>query len=361
MDSATLPIEASTCAPRKGGKAWWVGPLEPYAGAELRSSLGCLATSVVPYLLLWPVMYLLLDVSYVVTLAVSAPASGFLLRTYIVFHDCSHGSFMPNKRANTWLGVVIGLIVYAPFHSWRHEHAGHHASAGDLDRRGVGDVATWTVAEYSAATPGARLGYRLMRSPLIMFTLGPLWALALQPRIVPMSKRPRLRNSHIYTDIALAALVGGVVLLVGWQAFLMIQLPMVFMAGSAGVFMFYVQHQFEGVYWTRSDDWSYVDAALQGSSYLKLPKPLQFFTGNIGLHHVHHLSPRIPNYNLQRAHDENEFLHRAPTITLRDGLQCTRLKLIDDDACRLVTFAQARRSPVRRTAAFEPALGFEES
>jgi omega-6 fatty acid desaturase (delta-12 desaturase) len=296
-------------------------------------------------------MYLLLDVSYLLTLAVSVLASGFLLRTYIVFHDCSHGSFMRTKRANTWLGVFVGILVYSPFHSWRQEHAGHHASAGDLDRRGVGDIDTWTVAEYASKPWRARLAYRLLRSPMLMLTIGPLWALALQPRLIPMQKRKRIRRSHLYTDFAVAAAVAGMILLIGWQAYLMIQLPMIIMAGGAGVWLFYVQHQFEGVYWTRSEEWSFVDAALKGSSYLKLPKVLQFFTGNIGLHHVHHLCPKIPNYNLQRAHDANPFLHEAPTISLRDGLRTLRLKLIDEQGGKLVTFAQARRRLATSTRA----------
>jgi omega-6 fatty acid desaturase (delta-12 desaturase) len=310
----------------------------------MRRSLGCLATSVLPYLALWPAMYYLLGVSYALTLLVAVLAAGFLLRTYIVFHDCTHGSFMPSKRLNTWLGVTVGLIVLSPFHSWRLEHAAHHASSGDLDRRGSGDIDTLTVAEYYSKSWRGRLGYRLLRSPFVMFTFGPVWALALAPRLVPLSARTRVRRSHVYTNLALLVIIGGLVLAIGWLPFLMIQLPLVFIAGAAGVWLFYVQHQFEDVYWTRSDDWTYVDAALQGSSHLRLPKVLQFFTGNIGLHHVHHLSPRIPNYNLQRAHDANDFLHRAPEITLWQGVRTVRLKLIDESSGRLVTFAQARRS-----------------
>jgi omega-6 fatty acid desaturase (delta-12 desaturase) len=288
--------------------------------------------------------FLLTDVSVWVALLVAVPASGFLLRTYIVFHDCAHGSFLPSKRANNWLGAVLGLIVYSPFQSWRHEHAGHHASSGDLDRRGIGDVTTLTVAEYQSRSWRGRLGYRLIRSPFVMFTFGPLWTLALAPRRIPRDKRPRMQRSRLYTDVALGLALSGLVVLIGWQALLVIQLPMILMAGAAGVWLFYVQHQFEGVYWRRSDEWNYLDAALQGSSHLKLPKVLQFFTGNIGLHHVHHLNARIPNYNLQRAHDENQFLHQAPTISLWDGLRTVRLKLIDDATGRLLTFAQARRA-----------------
>jgi omega-6 fatty acid desaturase (delta-12 desaturase) len=320
----------------------WRQALAPYAQPDIRRSLTCLVTSVVPYLALMVAMWLLLPVSYALVLLLAIPASGFLVRTFIVFHDCSHGSFMPTKRGNTWVGVLVGLIVFSPFHSWRHEHAMHHASSGDLDRRGRGDVDTWTVAEYRSKPWLSRLGYRLLRSPMVMFTLGPIWALALEPRIVPIGARPRIRRSHLYTDLALVVIVGAIVLLIGWKAYLLIQIPTIVLGGATGVWLFYVQHQFEDVYWERSEEWNYIDAALAGSSYLKLPKVLQFFTGNIGLHHIHHLLARIPNYNLQRAHDENEFLHRAPTISLWQGLCAVRLKLYDEDTRRMVTFAQAR-------------------
>jgi acyl-lipid omega-6 desaturase (Delta-12 desaturase) len=317
--------------------------LAAYVRPRLGRSLLDLATSVVPYLALSVLMYLALDVSYLLVLAVAVPASGFLLRTYIVFHDCAHGSLLPAKRANIWLGVLVGLLVYSPFHSWRHSHAVHHATAGDLDRRGVGDVLTLTVAEYRASTWRRRLGYRLFRNPLVMFGIGPIYAMVLQPRFVSRSARPRIRRSVIGTNITLAVLVAALCWLVGWREYLLVQGPTALLAGSAGVWLFYVQHQFEDTYWQSADDWSYADAALRGSSYLRLPKVLQFFTGNIGLHHVHHLSARIPNYNLQRAHDENPIFHDVPTLSLWDGLRAVRLKLWDEDGGRLVTFAQARR------------------
>ena len=317
----------------------------PYARPHLGRSLLDIATSVFPYLALSVAMYLALDVSYLLTLAIGIPASGFLLRTYILFHDCSHGSFLPGKRANIWLGTVLGLLVYSPFQSWRHSHAVHHATAGDLDRRGVGDVPTMTVAEYRALPWTGRLGYRLFRNPLVMFGIGPIYAMVVAPRMWSRSDRPRNKRSVIGTNIALAAMITGLCLLMGWQQYLLVQGPTAFLAAAAGVWLFYVQHQFEDTYWQSSDDWSYADAALQGSSYLKLPKVLQFFTGNIGVHHVHHLSARIPNYNLQRAHDENPVFHDVPTLSLWDGLRAVRLKLWDEDRGRLVTWAEARTAP----------------
>ncbi len=327
---------------QRSGEPFWREAIAPYARAHLGRSLLDIATSIVPYLLLSVVMYLALDLSYLLVLALAVPAAGFLLRTYIVFHDCTHGSFLASKRANAWLGIASGLVVFSPFHSWRHNHAVHHATSGDLDRRGVGDVPTKTVAEYAALPWKQRLGYRLFRNPLVMFGIGPIWALVVQPRLVSRSARPRIRRSVIGTNIALALLVGGLCWLVGWREYLLVQTPTILLAGSAGVWLFYVQHQFEDAYWQSSDGWSYADAALRGSSYLKLPKVLQFFTGNIGLHHVHHLSARIPNYNLQRAHDENPIFHDVPTLSLWDGLRAVRLKLWDEDRGQLVTWAQAR-------------------
>ena len=321
---------------------FWREALAPYARPHLGRSLLGIATSLVPYLVLLVLMYVALDISYLLALALAIPAAGFQVRTFIAFHDCAHGSFLPSKRANAWLGAALGLIVYTPFASWRHSHAIHHASSGDLDRRGTGDVQTLTVAEYRAAPWRARLGYRLFRNPLVMFGLGPIYAMVLQPRLVPRSARPRIQRSVIATDIVLAVILGALCWLLGWREVLLVQVPVMLLAGAAGVWLFYVQHQFEDTYWQSGGEWSYAEAALQGSSYLKLPKVLQFFSGNIGLHHVHHLSAKVPNYNLQRAHDQNPIFHAVPTLSLWDGLRAVRLKLWDERQGRLVTFAEAR-------------------
>ena len=272
-----------------------------------------------------------------------APVSAaFLLRTYIVFHDCSHGSFLASRRGNVWLGTICGLLVLSPFVRWRHDHAVHHATSGDLDKRGVGDLPTLTVTEYYQRSWRGRLGYRIVRNPAVMFGLGPVFAMIIGPRIVARNARPRMRNSVIWTDIALAALAASLLWLIGIGDLLLLWAPAALLAGGVGIWLFYVQHQFEDAYWQRSDRWSYADAALRGSSFLKLPKPLQFVTGNIGYHHIHHLSVRIPNYNLQRAHEENAILQSVPTLSLWDGIRSVRLKLWDEQHWRLVTFAQAR-------------------
>ncbi len=334
---------ASAETPRPRRKPpYWREALAPYAEPHHGRSLLQVATSVVPYLVLSVAMYLLLEVSIPLVLVLAVPTGGFLVRTFILFHDCSHGSLLRSKRANAWLGAFLGLLVLSPFRRWRHDHAIHHASSGDLERRGVGDVVTMTVAEYQSRSPRQRLAYRAIRNPLVMFGIGPIIAMIIGPRLVTRSQRPRLRHSVLATDAALLMVVAALCWLIGWEAFLLVWAPAALLAGSAGIWLFYVQHQFEAAYWQSSDQWTYADAALLGSSYLKLPRLLQFFSGNIGLHHIHHLNARIPNYNLQRAHDENPMLQDVPTLSLADGLRAVRLKLWDEERGRLVGFKQAR-------------------
>lgn len=319
--------------------------LAAYARPRFRRSAFEILTSVVPYVAVSVLMYLALEVSVLLTLALILPAAGFLVRTFIVFHDCAHGSLLPSKRANRAVGRVLGLFVLSPFQRWRHDHAIHHATSGDLERRGVGDIITLTVGEYRARGWRGRLAYRLMRNPVVMFGFGPVIAMMIGPRIATRSQRPRLRHSVLGTDVALVVIIGGLCWLIGWQSFLIVWAPSAILAGSVGIWLFYVQHQFEDAYWQGPADWSYSEAALRGSSYLNLPSVLQFFTGNIGLHHVHHLNSRIPNYNLQRAHDENAIFRQVPTLSLWDGLRSVRLKLWDEERGKLVTFAQAARTP----------------
>jgi acyl-lipid omega-6 desaturase (Delta-12 desaturase) len=322
----------------------WREALAPYTRPRpWRVALDIL-TGPVAYLAMWALMVAMLDVSYWLVLALAVPGAGFLLRTFILFHDCTHGSLWAGRRANLWCGRLFGLLVLHPFQSWRHHHAVHHGSAGDLDRRGTGDVPTLTGDEYEELPARGKLAYRLFRNPLVMFGIGPIWALVVQPRIPPKKGSTALKRSVWLTNAAVLVAVGAACLVLGWQQFLLIQGPMVMLAGTAGVWLFFVQHQFEDVYWESSDGWSYADAALRGSSYLKLPQPLQFFTGNIGLHHVHHLSARVPNYNLQAAHDDLDVFHDVPVLTMWQSLRCYRLKLIDQRSGRLVTFREARRS-----------------
>ena len=318
--------------------------LDSLARPDLGKALFGIATSLVPFLALWVLMYLALGVSYWLVLALAIPTAAFLVRTYILFHDCAHGSLLPGKRANGWLGAVLGVIVFTPFARWRYEHIVHHATSGDLDRRFIGDVPMCTVAEYEGWRWPMRVGYRLYRNPIVLFGLGPLYSMVLEPRVPRPSWSARVKRSTWATNLALVVTIGALCWLIGWQSFLLVEVPLVFLAGSTGIWLFYAQHQFDPTYWKRTPEWSFEDAALKGSSYLRLPKVLQFFSGNIGLHHVHHLNAKIPNYHLQRAHDSEAIFQTVPPVSLVEGLRTARLKLWDEDAEQLVTWRQLRHA-----------------
>jgi acyl-lipid omega-6 desaturase (Delta-12 desaturase) len=334
---------------------FWREAIAPYEQPSVRRALLDLATSVVPYLALSVAGYLTFGISVWITLGLSVLASGFLLRTFIVFHDCGHGSFFASKRANTWVGRLTAFLVFQPYGKWRHDHAVHHGTAGDLDRRGTGDVMTLTVDEYLDRPWRGRLAYRLFRNPLVMFGIGPLWSLMFAPRIWNREMRPRQLHSVLLTNAALAAVFVPIWWFVGFGAWAAVQLPAAMIAGTAGVWLFYVQHQFEDAYWEQGERWSYAEAALRGSSYLRLPQPFCFFTGNIGLHHVHHLSAKVPNYNLRRAHRELEIFHDVPVLTPADGIRAIRLKLIDPaSGGRLLTWSELRGRRIASAPASSP-------
>jgi len=316
--------------------------LGQYARPDLGRSLRSLATSVLPFLALWALMFAAYPVSYWLVLLLAVPAAGFLVRTYIMFHDCVHGSLLPSRRANAWLGTALGLLVFTPFARWRYEHLIHHATAGDLDRRFVGDVPMLTVEEYRSKPWVFRLGYRLYRNPFVMFGLGSIYSTLIMQRLQNRAARNRMRRNVWTTNLVVVVMVAALCFAFGWQSVLFVELPLVVLAGGFGIWLFYVQHQFEGTYWERADAWSYDDAALRGSSHLALPKVLQFFSGNIGFHHVHHLNPKVPNYNLQRAHEEQPMFRPVPSVSFADGVRATQLKLWDEGAQRMVTWKQAR-------------------
>jgi acyl-lipid omega-6 desaturase (Delta-12 desaturase) len=324
----------------------WRDALAPFATPSAARGLLAVATSAVPDLALTAAIYTTLGESLALTVALTILAAGFLVRVFVVFHDCAHGSLLPSRHANTVLGAAMGVLVLSPFVRWRHDHAVHHATAGDLDRRGIGDIVTLTVDEYAARSWRGRMGYRMLRNPLVMFGLGPIVAMVIGPRIVARGAKPRMRKSVLVTDAAIVAAVGGLCWLIGWGDFLLVWAPAAMLAGSVGIWLFYVQHQFEDTYWQRRDEWTYADAALRGSSYLRLPAVLRFFTGSIGLHHVHHLNARVPHYHLKPAHESSPLFASVPTLTLWDGLRAVRLKLWDERSGRLVTFADARRGSV---------------
>jgi omega-6 fatty acid desaturase (delta-12 desaturase) len=288
------------------------------------------------------VMALGLSLSVFAMLALAPIAAGLLVRTFILMHDCAHGSLFASRRVTEVIGFCTGVITMTPFAQWRRDHALHHASSGNLDRRGHGDVPTWTVREYRAKTPRQQFWYRVVRHPASLLLVGPLHLLFGQ-RIRGRSKATRGQQvaSLWATNAAIVVTVGVAIKLVSWEVVLLVYGVSYYLAAMAGVWLFYVQHQFEDAYWEEHGEWDFLDASLKGSSHLRLPALFRWFTGNIGVHHVHHLAPRIPNYRLQRCHDENLIFHQAPIVTPRSGMAALRLALWDEDRRRLVRFDDA--------------------
>jgi omega-6 fatty acid desaturase (delta-12 desaturase) len=311
--------------------------LSGYQRPSIGRSAWQLANTLIPYFVLWGVMVWSLKISYFLTLALAVLAAGFLVRAFIIFHDCGHGSFFKSRRANDVVGVITGLLTFTPYQHWRHNHAIHHATAGDLDRRGVGDVQTLTVDEYRALSRPRRLAYRISRHPLIMFTIGAFLVFTVFHRFYAPGTGKRERTSVIGTNLAMAGIVAGMSLLIGWKAYLLIQAPVMLFATSVGVWLFYIQHNFVGSYWVRHDKWDFYIAGLKGSSFYRLPAVLQWFSGNIGFHHIHHLNARIPNYLLPRCHRENPIFHVTP-LTIGKSLKSLKLRLWDEQAGRLVGY-----------------------
>lgn len=318
----------------------WRAAVAPYIGPATRHSLVQLVTTLGLLALAFTAMYQALAWSVLLTLVLAVPTAGLLVRTFIFMHDCAHGSFLPWRRANDAVGFLTGVLTLTPYGHWRRHHALHHASSGDLDRRGHGDVTTITVREYVAKSPRERLAYRLFRHPATLLLLGPL-SLIFGQRVPPRGADVGRREvaSVWSSNAAIALLAASTVWLFGWTAVVLVYLPAMYLAAVAGVWLFYVQHQFEDAYWESHETWDYAAAALHGSSHLRLPAILQWFTGSIGLHHVHHLAPRIPNYRLQQCHDAAPLLQVAPVVTLRSGTAALWLALWDEESRRMVRFA----------------------
>lgn len=329
-------------------KPVWTRLVAAYQNPETSASVAQIINSFVPFFVLMVLAYLALDVSYFLTLALDVLAAGFLMRIFIIQHDCGHGSFFKSKRANELVGNICGILTMTPYDFWRTSHAIHHAHNGDLDHRGTGDVMTMTFKEYQAATPRQRFQYRLYRNPILMFLVGPVIMFTIFHRSPFALRHARSRQgtiSIIRTDLIIIAVFALFIYLIGVKALFLVYFPIIFLAASIGVWMFYVQHQFEDAYWTQAPNWEYAQAALQGSTYYRLPKILQWFSGNIGLHHIHHLSPRIPNYKLQECHDENPEFQNVVTITFWESVKLVsrRLSLWDEDQQKLISFNEAHR------------------
>ena len=293
---------------------------------------------------IWVVMWAALDVSYWLALPLAVPAAGFLVRLFMIQHDCSHGSFFPNQRVNDWTGRIIGVLTFTPYRFWQRTHNLHHAGSGNLDHRGFGDVDTLTVAEYQARSVVGRLMYRLYRHPLVMFGIGPAYLFLLQHRLpVGLMRRGwQPWASTMGTNIAIILIAAVIIWLIGIKAFLLIHLPIIVIAATAGVWLFFVQHQFEQTVWDSDEEWDRQEAALHGSSHYDLPAPLRWFTANIGVHHVHHLCSRIPFYRLRRVLRDHPELNGIGRLTLLESFNCVRLVLWDETRRRLVTFREAR-------------------
>ena len=325
--------------------------LAAYARSDTRKAVGQLLNTIVPYLALMALMVysVVAGWPYLLTLALAIPAAGLAARIFIFFHDCCHGSFFRSRRANRIVGYVTGILTFTPFDAWKRSHIIHHASAGDLDNRGTGDVWTMTVDEYLGASRWRRLGYRLVRNPFFLLLVVPFWLSMVAYRIPRRSEGRAAVVSVLVTNLALAAIITVFALTVGWRTYLLVQVPVTLLEWTLGVWLFYVQHQHDNAYWERSGQHTTLEAALQGSSYYKLPRFLRWVTGNIGLHHIHHLRPRIPNYHLQPCQDAVPALQAVRPLTLRASLRSVGLNLWDERQGKLVGFGAIRGRARMRT------------
>ncbi len=323
--------------------------VQPFARADRPKAVQQIFETFLPYLALWVIMIFLLNrgTNYWLVLPFIVIAAGFQVRIFILFHDAGHGSFFQSRRANRILGYITGILTFTPFEQWTSSHARHHATVGDLDRRGQGDVWTMTVEEYREATWWQRLYYRAYRHPILMFGLGPGIIFLIGNRFVHKGSDARGRKSVRITNLTLLGILILAYFTISLRTYLLIHIPVMLIAGSMGVWLFYVQHQYEGVYWARHEEWEPLRAALEGSSYYKLPKILQWITGSIGLHHIHHVHPKIPNYHLQRCQDQVEAFNEVKPLTLRASLWSLTKHLWDERAGKLVGFRALKMIPMQ--------------
>jgi omega-6 fatty acid desaturase (delta-12 desaturase) len=317
----------------------WKKIVAEYQQPVLWRALWQMVNTLVPYAALWYAMYLTSHISWWLTAPLAVLAGAFLVRVFIIFHDCGHGSFFKSTRANTIVGFFTGVLTFTPYHLWRWEHALHHSTSGDLDRRGTGDVWTLTVQEYLEASVWKKFSYRLARNPIVLFVIAPFYLFLIEQRLCSKKAGNRERWSLYATNATLLAVAVALSFVFGLKTYLIIQCTAVMVAGSAGIWLFYVQHQFEGVYWERQQEWDYTMAAIKGSSFYKLPRILQWFSGNIGFHHVHHLSARIPNYNLERCHNADPLFHQVKPVTLRSSMKSFTFRLWDEQQRKLVGYS----------------------
>jgi len=335
MDKSNQTIDAS--------KSEWIEIISRYNKPDPVKSWWQVINSVGPYILLWFLMYKSIEISYWLTLLLSVFAAGFMVRIFIIFHDCGHGSFFKSKRLNKIVGIFTGLIVFTPYNKWHHEHLIHHQTVGNLDKRGTGDVKTLTVKEYLNLSKWQRFGYRLYRNPIFLFGVAPILIFTILQRF---TKKNMSFKEKLYVHLSSLTIILCMLLLMwmmGWKNYLLIQLPILYIATAHGVWLFYIQHQFRSVLWTKTENWDYKSTALQGSSLFKLPGLLNWFTGNIGYHHIHHLSPLIPNYNLKKCYDENPIFQVDTPITFISAFESLFLRLWDEKRQILIRFNEIQK------------------
>jgi len=321
----------------------WREIVAKYQQASSGRAIWQIVNTLVPFGFAWYLIYLSLAVSWWLTIPLAALAGALLVRIFIIFHDCGHGSFFKSRRVNDIVGFIAGVLTFTPYYHWRWEHSIHHANAGHLDKRGTGDVWTMTVQEYLESSRWKRFAYKIARNPIVLFVIAPLFLFVVLQRFPSPKANSRERHSVWWMNLALFGMAAGLSWIFGFVPYLLIQLTILAVAGAGGIWMFYVQHQFEDVYWERGENWDFVAAALQGSSFYKLPRILQWFSGNIGFHHIHHLSPRIPNYNLQRCHEADPLFQRVKPITLFSSLKSLNFRLWDEQRKKLVGYRQMRQ------------------
>ena len=358
MNTTDYPAPEGVRDPKQDTAAWKAIVLK-FQEPSLPRAIWQLVNTLGPYALLWYLCYRSLSWSYWITLPLAMLAGMFLVRIFIIFHDCGHGSFFKSRLANDIVGFITGVLTLTPYYHWRWEHSVHHASAGSLDRRGTGDVWTMTVEEYLQSSRWKRFAYKLARNPFVLFGIAPVFLFMIHQRFYSAKANARERWSVIWMNIAVLGVAVALSLAFGahygWGrgivAYLLIQLTITMTGGGVGIWMFYVQHQFEDVYWEREENWDFKAAALQGSSFYKLPRILQWFSGNIGFHHIHHLSSRIPNYNLERCHDADPMFRDVKPLTFFSSLKSLTYRLWDEQRGKLVGFRHARKLRKERKAA----------
>lgn len=345
MAHASAPDAAVSDTPRPQKARDWIEILQRYRTPDPARSVFEMVITFVPFVALWALAWAALPIGYWLTLLIAIPAGFFLVRLFLIQHDCGHGALFKKKLTNDWIGRILGVFTLTPYDAWRRSHAIHHASHGNLDERGVGDIDTLTVREYRALSPWRRLTYRAYRNPVVMFVFGPSLLFMVQHRL-PMSMLKgadwRSWASVVGTNIGLVALCSAMIWLVGWEAFVAVQLPIVAIASSIGVWLFYIQHQFEDAFWAENREWNVHEAALHGSSHYDLPAFLPWLTANIGVHHVHHLYSRIPYYRLPHVLRDFPELANVHRITLWESFKCVKLRLWDETERRMVPLSEVR-------------------